>query len=75
MMNCYICEKTKRGNGTRYAIAEAVGICHDCGIAVCLEHSHKAEEPGSPLRCLACNEKHDRSLNSRPEPALSRPKA
>ena len=53
-MKCYICEKEAYVGGTRYAIAEAVGICHDCGIAVCLDHSRKAKEPGSPLLCPVC---------------------
>jgi hypothetical protein len=65
-MKCYICEKTSRVGGTRFAVADAVGICHDCGVAVCLDHSRKAKEPGSPLLCPSCAEK--RSTQPRPEP-------
>lgn len=53
-MNCYICEKTPGPGGTHYHVKAAVGICHNCGIAVCLEHSHKDAELGSPLRCSLC---------------------
>lgn len=55
-MNCYLCEKTPGPGGTHFHVKAAVGICHDCGVAVCLEHSHKAFEPGSPLLCPTCAE-------------------
>ena len=72
-MKCYICEKTARVGGTRYAIAEAVGICHNCGVAICLDHSRKAKEPGSPLLCPSCADKYEKSSYSQAEPALARP--
>jgi hypothetical protein len=56
-MNCYICEKTTPAFTLRYGIAHAVGVCQDCGIGVCLNHSRKDAEPGSPLLCPECAEK------------------
>lgn len=53
-MNCYICEKQPQPGGTRYSVRSAVGICHNCGVAVCAEHSSRASEPGSPLLCPSC---------------------
>ena len=53
-MNCYICEKTPGSGGTHYHVKAAVGICHNCSIAVCLEHSHRDPEFGSPLLCSIC---------------------
>lgn len=53
-MNCYICEKTPGPGGTHYHVKAAVGLCHHCGVAVCLEHSHRGTEPGSPLLCPEC---------------------
>lgn len=55
-MNCYICEKTPGPGGTHYHVKAAVGICHNCGIAVCAEHSDRTPEPGSPLLCPSCAE-------------------
>ena len=56
-MNCYICEKTTPAFTLRFGIARAVGVCQDCGIGVCMEHSRKGEELGSPLLCTECAEK------------------
>jgi hypothetical protein len=53
-MKCYICEKTPGPGGTHYHIKDAVGICHHCGVAVCLEHSYKDNLVGSPLLCPEC---------------------
>ena len=53
-MNCYICEKTPGPGGTHYHVKTAVGICHNCGVAVCMEHSHREIESGSPLLCPTC---------------------
>jgi hypothetical protein len=53
-MKCYICEKTPGPGGTYYHVKDAVGICHHCGVAVCLEHSHKDSMAGSPLLCPEC---------------------
>ena len=55
-MNCYLCEKMSGPGGTHFHVKAAVGICHHCGVGICLEHSHKAPEPGSPLLCLTCAE-------------------
>jgi hypothetical protein len=56
-MNCYICERTTPAYTLRLGIAAAVGICHDCGIGICYEHSRKAAEPGAPLLCAECEAK------------------
>jgi len=53
-MKCYICNQTPPTATPRYHIAEAIGICHHCGIGVCAEHSHKEIEPGSLLLCTQC---------------------
>lgn len=53
-MKCYICEKQSAPNGTRYHVRDAVGICQNCGIAVCEHHARKAIEPSSPLLCEQC---------------------
>lgn len=55
-MNCYICEKSPGPGGTHYHVKAAVGICHNCGIGVCAEHSERAPQPGSPLLCPSCAE-------------------
>ncbi len=56
-MKCYICEKEPKVGGTNFHIREAIGVCHNCGVAVCLEHSYKSSETGSPLLCPRCAEK------------------
>jgi hypothetical protein len=53
-MKCYLCEKTPGPSGTHYHVKDAVGICHNCGVAVCLEHSSKSSEIGAPLLCPSC---------------------
>ena len=53
-MHCYTCEKTTPAFTLRFGIARAVGVCQDCGIGVCLAHSHKDAEPGSPFLCAEC---------------------
>jgi hypothetical protein len=55
-MNCYICEQKPGPGGTRFHVKAAVGICHNCGVGVCAEHSYRAAEPGSPLLCPSCAE-------------------
>jgi len=55
-MNCYICNRKPGPGGTRYHVKAAVGICHNCGVGVCIEHSYRALEPGSPLLCPSCAE-------------------
>ena len=71
-MNCYLCETTRRPQTLRYAIAPAVGICHDCGIGVCLEHSVRAAESGAPLLCPTCAENRS-GVTTMPRVALSTP--
>jgi len=70
-MKCYICEKAVHNGGTRYAVAEAVGICHNCGVAVCLDHSHKSEAPGSPLLCPNCSEKRATQTSVQAKPTFA----
>lgn len=53
-MQCYFCEKTDPPGGVRYTHTAAIGICRQCGIAICTEHSRKATPPGSALLCLDC---------------------
>ncbi len=55
-MKCYHCEKALQRGGVRYGVADAIGICHHCGVAVCIDHSRKGDEPGAPLLCLTCAE-------------------
>jgi hypothetical protein len=62
-MKCYICEKSTPVGGTCFGVADAVGVCHNCGVAVCIEHSFKAPQPGSPLLCPQCAER-ERSKKS-----------
>jgi hypothetical protein len=53
-MNCFICDQAPQTGTMRYAVAEAMGVCHDCGTGVCAKHSRKEDEPGSPLLCIPC---------------------
>jgi hypothetical protein len=53
-MNCYFCEKAAPPGGIRYTHTAAIGVCRQCGAAVCAGHSHKATPPGSALLCLDC---------------------
>ena len=72
-MKCYICEKMPGPGGTHYHIRDAIGICHDCGVAVCTEHSFKSAEPGSPFLCPECSTiRMNKQVVSTPavEPAL-----
>lgn len=55
-MKCYICEKTPGPGGTHFRVSEAIGICRNCGVAVCVQHSSRSSEPGSPLLCPSCSE-------------------
>ena len=52
-MQCYYCEKAPHPGGLHYPNSEAIGVCHECGIAVCLEHGIK--EKGKPLLCAECS--------------------
>jgi hypothetical protein len=56
-MLCYLCQTGKTVGATHFNVQFAVGICQQCGVGVCLEHSCKASEPGSPLLCKNCAEK------------------
>lgn len=53
-MQCYFCEKTDPPGGVRYTHTAAIGICRQCGLAICTEHSRKTTLPGSALLCLDC---------------------
>ncbi len=53
-MNCYICDKTADPEILHYGRAVAVGICHQCGVGVCAQHSQKSTQPGAPLLCVEC---------------------
>jgi len=53
-MKCYICDQTHTTATPRYNIADAIGVCHNCGIGVCAQHSHKEAEPGSLFVCTQC---------------------
>ena len=53
-MKCYICNQKRPAGGVRYSSPAAVGVCTNCGIGVCMEHSNKKEEVGAPLLCPAC---------------------
>ena len=64
-MKCYICEKQPGAGGTHFHVREAVGVCRNCGVAVCAEHSYRAAEPGSPLLCPSCARlMKDRAVNT-----------
>ena len=53
-MRCYICDQTSTTFTLRYNVAVAMGICHNCGVGVCAEHSRKKVHPGSSLLCIHC---------------------
>jgi hypothetical protein len=53
-MLCYQCQEAPPAGGLRLGARQAVGICHDCGVAVCTEHGHK--QPGQPFLCGECSE-------------------
>ena len=53
-MYCYYLDQHPRPGGARYVASVAVGICHQCGVAVCAEHAHKDSYPGAPLLCHEC---------------------
>lgn len=42
-MRCYHCLQEPSAGGTTFAIAEAVGVCQQCGEAVCGNHAVKSE--------------------------------
>ena len=71
-LNCYLREKSAQPQTLRYGIHAAIGICFDCGIGVCLEHSVKTAEAGTPLLCLTCAE-HRSSPITTPRVPLSQP--
>lgn len=72
-MHCYICEHSEVTRGTRFAIKEAIGVCHECGIGVCVKHSDKAEGIGSPLLCPECAKLAQKTTEAKKElePVLS----
>lgn len=52
-MNCYFCAQHHPG-GTNFGNRSALGICQNCGVGVCLEHSRRDSTPGAPLLCFEC---------------------
>lgn len=69
-MNCYICSHEPSLGGTRFHIQEAIGICHNCGVAVCATHSSKSPEAGAPLLCPECARLLEPLKNTHPEKTL-----
>jgi hypothetical protein len=76
-MYCYYQDQHKPRGGTYYVAPVAVGVCHQCGVAVCAEHAHKDDYPGAPLLCHECTQlqpTNDRTVlqtNSVIQPELS----
>jgi hypothetical protein len=56
-MKCYLCSKSPPVGGTRYFVADAIGICDECGIGVCLKHGVRDETTKDRLLCKTCAEK------------------
>jgi len=56
-MNCYYCDEKPGPGGTRIHNVMAIGICHDCGVAVCRHHRRKFEGNGR-LCCWECAQMH-----------------
>lgn len=56
-MRCYHCMQGPKIGGTELCIAEAVGVCQQCGEAVCDRHAVKAEFylPSASSRLPAVN--------------------
>jgi hypothetical protein len=68
-MRCYHCIQSPGAGGTDLGVADAVGVCQQCGEAVCEKHAVKAEfylpsadrrmPAGSrvltPLLCVDCH--------------------
>lgn len=42
-MRCYHCLRGPRAGGTLFGVAEAVGVCQQCGEGVCYRHAVKAD--------------------------------
>ena len=54
-MLCYICESERRPvAGLMRIVSAAAGVCHQCGIGVCMKHGHRASTPGAPFLCDTC---------------------
>ena len=53
-MYCYYQDQHARPGGARYVVPVAIGVCHQCSVAICAEHAHKDDYPGSPLLCHEC---------------------
>lgn len=52
-MHCYFCAQYHPG-GTNFGNTIAYGVCRQCGVGVCLEHSRRDTTPGAPLLCFEC---------------------
>lgn len=54
-MQCYICESERQQTaGLMPVVSQAAGICHECGVGLCLHHGHRAAQAGAPLLCSGC---------------------
>jgi hypothetical protein len=53
-MYCYYQDQHARPGGVRFVAPVAVGVCHQCGVAVCADHAHKDPYPGAPMLCYEC---------------------
>lgn len=49
-MNCYYCELEAGPGGTHYGVCAAIGVCVDCGAALCSKHA-RSDGLGKPLGC------------------------
>lgn len=65
-MNCYECQKSKTAHtgGTHFGVRAAVGVCHVCGVGLCLEHGQKSE--GHPFLCSDCAEAEIKRTMNKP---------
>jgi len=52
-MYCYYQDQHARPDGACFVAPVAVGVCHQCGVAVCAEHAHKNDCPGTPLAAMS----------------------
>jgi hypothetical protein len=53
-MYCYYQDLHPRPGGVYFITPIAVGVCLQCGVAVCKEHAYKDDYVGAPLLCHEC---------------------
>ena len=54
-MQCYICESERKPMaGLMRVVSEATGVCHECGIGLCVQHGRRAGRAGAPFLCSVC---------------------